>query len=464
MPPLPTDSFAPPHSTFTDTRRARDRNLDHAPGASTARAARNLTRRGTTPVALALALALACALALPAVVRAQSVPGFEVTPYASVTHPVMLSFGPDGTLYAGTDPQASGSTTADFVHSIGFGGSPVTALGNVPTDDPDTILLDVAGTISGVPGSLLVTGLITTTTGRISAIHPDGTVVTLFDSGTWANIVEMKFDLGGRLVFTAKETRSLWTSTGGTPTILATLPGSAYPTFFAVDAANRLVVGATDNKIRIYDANGVLVNPSLATVGGLAGLEVGPGGAFGTDVYLIDTVAGTLVRVDAAGTKTVVGTGFATGFGSKDIAFGPSGDLFASVNPTNTVLRITPRWDDLGCALAGVAGLPQLVGTGTLGAGSLDSVDLSAARPNALAGLFLGLSSASLAFKGGTLKPFPFFGPVFVTTSPAGTIDIPFVVGDALPGGTELVVQWAVVDAAAIYGVALSNAVRGVSP
>ena len=391
-------------------------------------------------------------------------PGFEVSTYASVTHPVMLSFGPDGTLYVGKDLQASGSATADFVHSIGVGGSPVTVLGNAPTPDPDTILLDVAGTISGVPGSLLVTGLVTTTAGRMSAIHPDGSVVTLSDSQPWANIIEMKFDHTGRLVFSAKETRSLWISTGGAPTILATMPGSAYPTFFAIAPDDSIVVGATDNKLRIYASDGTLLNGSFASFNGLAGLEYGPGGAFGDDLYGIDSTVGTLVRVSASGVKTIVGTGFATGFAPKDIAFSPTGELFASNNSASVVLRITPEWDDLGCALAGVSGDPRLVGTGTLAAGSSNAITLSQARPNALAGLLLALSSGSIPFKGGTLKTSPFFGPYFLGTGPAGAIAIPFGVAPGLPPGTELVAQWAIQDAAATYGVALSNAVRGVTP
>ena len=121
-------------------------------------------------------------------------------------------------------------------------------------------------------------------------------------------------------------------------------------------------------------------------------------------------------------------------------------------------------WFDQGCALPGVVGEPQLVGTGTLADGSTNSVDLTNAAPSATAGLLLGLSSTPIPFKGGTIKPFPFFDPVLLSTSAGGTISIPFVMPAGVPAGTELWVQWAIQDAAAIHGVALSNAILGVTP
>ena len=422
-------------------------------------------RRASASRAAALLLGLASVLVAPGVARAQTVPGFEVSTYATVDQPVLLAFGPDGTLFAGNDPSPGGSTTPVKVSRIGVGGTPVTSLGNVAISDPDTIVLDVAGTMSGVPGTLLVSGLLgSSSIGRISGIHPDGTVVTLFDNGAWANVVEMKFDHAGRFLFTALESRSIWVSTGGAPVILATLPGSAYPTYLTIDAANRIIVGGSDNKIRIYNADGSLANGSLAAFGGLAGVECGPGGAFGTDLYVIDSTVGTLVRVDAAGVKTTVGTGFATGFSTKDIAFGPGGDLFVSVIASDKVLRISQSWINLASALAGVSGDPLLVGTGTLAAGSSNSIVLSNARPSAVAGLFIALSVGSVPFKGGTLKPFPFLAPLILGTSASGAIALPFTMPAGLPAGTALVFQWAIKDVAAVQGVALSDAVKGVTP
>ena len=142
--------------------------------------------------------------------------------------------------------------------------------------------------------------------------------------------------------------------------------------------------------------------------------------------------------------------------------FNPSGE------PEGWIARLSEppvsAWIDQGCALAGVSGDPLLVGTGSLTDGSSNSADLSNAAPSATAGLFIALSSTPVPFKGGTLKPFPFFEPSLLTTSAAGTISVPFVMPPGVPAGTELWVQWAIQDAAAVSGVALSNAILGVTP
>ena len=119
---------------------------------------------------------------------------------------------------------------------------------------------------------------------------------------------------------------------------------------------------------------------------------------------------------------------------------------------------------DQGCALAGVSGDPILVGSGPLSDGSANAAHLSNAAPSAAAGLFLALSSTPVPFKGGTLKPFPFFSPIFLTTNASGTINIPFAMPSGVPTGTEIWVQWGIQDGAAISGVALSNAILGLTP
>jgi len=89
---------------------------------------------------------------------------------------------------------------------------------------------------------------------------------------------------------------------------------------------------------------------------------------------------------------------------------------------------------------------------------------LTRAKPGALAGLVVGLTSANLPFKGGTLVPAPSLGPVFVPVSGGGAIVLPFTMPAGLPAGTELWMQWAIPDAAAVHGVALSNALLGTTP
>ena len=125
-------------------------------------------------------LALAAALVLPAsVVIAQPVVKDAVTTiYAVVPDPESLSFAADGTLYAGRDNSGSGGgyTDAVKIHRVAAGGVPVIEFGNVAVRDPDVVIVDWAGVVSGTTGAVLVGG---DSPGKISKIAPDGTVTTL---------------------------------------------------------------------------------------------------------------------------------------------------------------------------------------------------------------------------------------------------------------------------------------------
>lgn len=122
-------------------------------------------------------------------------------------------------------------------------------------------------------------------------------------------------------------------------------------------------------------------------------------------------------------------------------------------------------WRDEGHALAGVAGAPLLVGQGDLAAGSSNALLLADAAPTAAAGLFVALTGGAVPFKGGVLLPFPALGPPLPAATDAdGGIALPFVMPAGVPAGTELWLQWAIHDATAIHGVALSNGLVGTTP
>lgn len=129
-----------------------------------------------------------------------------------------------------------------------------------------------------------------------------------------------------------------------------------------------------------------------------------------------------------------------------------------------TIALEDDAWSDQGSALAGVSGDPVLVGSGDLSSGSVNSVDLSNAAPSATAALFIALASTPVPFKGGMLLPVPFFDPLITSTSGTGGFPLPFVMPAGVPAGTELWVQWAIQDAAAVAGVSLSNGVKGTAP
>ncbi|MGQ0554278.1 MAG: hypothetical protein ACT4PU_13800 [Planctomycetota bacterium] len=138
----------------------------------------------------------------------------------------------------------------------------------------------------------------------------------------------------------------------------------------------------------------------------------------------------------------------------------PMGMIFEQIS-----IAVVPQtFTDKGGALAGINGNPKLVGSGDLSSGSNNALTLTRAAPNALAALFIAVSSSPVPFKGGTLQANPFLGPLFLGTGPGGGIALPFVMPRGVPAGTELWLQGAIQDAAAVQGVSLSNALMGVTP
>jgi len=269
------------------------------------------------------------------------VPGFTVTEYAIVPDPLRIDFAPDGTLYAGRDNAGSGGTGKDAVkiHRIGAGGSPVSEFGNGAIEDPDAVVVDVQGTISGAAGSVLVGGTQSGQQGdegEIAAIHPDGTLVTVFQDPAYPNPSNMKFDASGRLIFTDFDLGNVWVSSGGAPTILYSVPGE--PLNLALHSDGRIFSSNTDGNIYVHDSSGTLLDPSFATgLGRFVSLAFGTGGAFDDDLYV--TSRGSLYRYDEFGNGTVIGTGFP--FLAFDAVFGPDGALYVSDFPNDRIWQIS---------------------------------------------------------------------------------------------------------------------------
>src|SRR5262249_25734499 len=119
-------------------------------------------------------------------------------------------------------------------------------------------------------------------------------------------------------------------------------------------------------------------------------------------------------------------------------------------------------WKDLGLALSGVAGLPRLVGAGTLAPASKGQLDLTSARPSAPATLVFGLSIIHAPLKGGTLVPAPLL-LLPLSTNVSGTLSLPFDFPTGIPAGVPLVFQMWIQDAAGVKGFAASNALRGMT-
>ncbi|RKY16134.1 MAG: hypothetical protein DRQ55_18635 [Planctomycetota bacterium] len=123
-------------------------------------------------------------------------------------------------------------------------------------------------------------------------------------------------------------------------------------------------------------------------------------------------------------------------------------------------------WTNEGFALAGVNGDPLFVGFGDMTAGSSNPLGLSNAAPGAFAAIFYNLESHPTAFRGGTIVPGAVYEPLYpFMTSAAGEIFVSLgVPSTGLPVGTEIWLQWLLLDSAAVHAVAMSNAIKGVSP
>ncbi len=138
--------------------------------------------------------------------------------------------------------------------------------------------------------------------------------------------------------------------------------------------------------------------------------------------------------------------------------------LWPAVNTSVSFSEVPSPWSNLGSGLPGGNGVPSLVGSGTLAPASTGSLTLSSAKPSSPAVLFVSLSSAPTPFLGGTLVAFPVALVLPLNTTGSGAIALPFTWPSNVPSATKLYFQYAIQDPAAKNGVALSNAVKAVTP
>jgi hypothetical protein len=135
------------------------------------------------------------------------------------------------------------------------------------------------------------------------------------------------------------------------------------------------------------------------------------------------------------------------------------------ISGTTSFVQGNGVWTDLGQALAGVSGPPSLLGTGTLQPLSAGTLKLSSAAPGAFTTLFIALdTSTPTAFKCGMLVPVPVTTSIPLFTNGSGQINLAWASWPPVLSGSTLYFQYAIADAAAVCGVALSNALQGDSP
>lgn len=120
-------------------------------------------------------------------------------------------------------------------------------------------------------------------------------------------------------------------------------------------------------------------------------------------------------------------------------------------------------WTDLGQALPGTHGAPQLEASGSLADDTQLTLDLDGALEAAPAWLVAGLAQLGAPFKGGVLVPAPDVVLPLVTDA-AGMLGLQATWPTGLPVGTQVLMQCWIQDAAAGAGFAASNAQLGVTP
>ena len=98
------------------------------------------------------------------------------------------------------------------------------------------------------------------------------------------------------------------------------------------------IAGANDSALRLYSANGTLLNDRFALARANTIMARGPGGFWGTEVYFIGT-NWNLMRLNTNGVVAQVGTTFG---GLNCFAFGPDGALYASQLDNDLIWRIAP--------------------------------------------------------------------------------------------------------------------------
>ena len=130
------------------------------------------------------------------------------------------------------------------------------------------------------------------------------------------------------------------------------------------------------------------------------------------------------------------------------------------VSGNTTFFQGNSPWTSLGGGLAGVNGIPNLVGTGTLVPGSPGNLALTSAKPSSLCVLYISLSSSPTPFKCGTLIPVPIVFQFMLFTNGAGNLTLPWASWPNGLSGQHLYFQFAIADPAAVCGASISKAVK----
>ncbi|MHC5209165.1 MAG: FG-GAP repeat domain-containing protein [Planctomycetota bacterium] len=114
--------------------------------------------------------------------------------------------------------------------------------------------------------------------------------------------------------------------------------------------------------------------------------------------------------------------------------------------------------------LDGTHGMPELQGTGTLGAGTLVSLDLTNALENSVSTMVVGFSGLFGPLKGGVLVPNPDLLLFGLPTDGAGQLSLSTIWPGGVPSGLDIFYQHWIVDPAGPAGFSASNGLVSFTP
>lgn len=172
---------------------------------------------------------------------------------------------------------------------------------------------------------------------------------------------------------------------------------------------------------------------------------------------LVQTAANGAVGFDVTLATAVTPGSFVTATATN--ADGSTSEFSACVASSGSAFA----WTDFGNGLAGTTGLPLLIGSGSLTAGSMLHWSMSNAAPSANGFLVVGFSQIHHPFAGGMIVPAPDIVVPIVTNS-LGQTNLDLFVPSPPPSGVTVTTQIWILDPIGVAGFAASNAIAAITP
>ena len=285
-------------------------------------------------------LALMAAGALGAVPAAAQpiVPGYVVEQFGTLPagyKPYTMSRDAAGWLYFGSD---NNNTAGVQLMRLGTGGGAAVPFGLTPIYDPDGVIIDASGQVSGSPGALLVmSSSFAGGEGVLRKVLQNGEVsIVVSATGVLNNGDAMAFDSLNRLYVNVSPNRTIVRCTGAVPAVFISTPANVATGVVALDDQDRLLVACSDGAVRRYTTAGVQ-DTTISVGAGATTVAWAGSSPWGPAAYGVDSPNGVLKRIDASGATQTVGTNFGVVYA---IVFSPDGDLYAANYDTGIVYRV----------------------------------------------------------------------------------------------------------------------------